>query len=334
MGDEKSVRREAKDMAASVRVLLAVALSATICSGFAADYPTRPVTFIVPWGAGGGTDAVGRMMATLLERDLGKPVNVVNRTGGSGVVGHQALATAKADGYTIGIITVEIGMMHHQGLTQLDGASFTPLGMVNIDPASVQVRADAPYRSLADLVAAIKANPGKLKASGTAHGGIWHLSLYGMLHDLKLDPRTVLWVPSASNAAGLLDLVAGGVDMVPGSHPEARALIEAGKVRSLAVMDTVPSALFPKVPTLKQAINSKWVSGAWRGVAAPKGLPPEIESRLVAAVKKAYDSTEFRDFMNSRGFGMRYSPPREFAAFMVGDDVELGRLMKVVGLAK
>ncbi|MGH8248422.1 MAG: tripartite tricarboxylate transporter substrate binding protein, partial [Gammaproteobacteria bacterium] len=212
--------------------LLTVALAAVATAGLSADYPVRPVTFIVPWGAGGGTDAVGRMMATLLERDLGKPVNVVNRTGGSGVVGHQALATAKADGYTIGIVTVEIGMMHHQGLTQLNGASFTPLGMVNIDSASVQVRADAPYRNLGELVAAIKANPGKLKASGTAHGGIWHLSLYGLLHDLKIEPRTVLWVPSASNAAGLLDLVAGGVDMVPGSHPEARALIEAGKVKS------------------------------------------------------------------------------------------------------
>lgn len=317
-----------------LRILLAVALSATICSGFAADYPTRPITFIVPWGAGGGTDAVGRMMATLLERDLGKPVNVVNRTGGSGVVGHQALATARPDGYTIGIITVEIGMMRHQGLTQLSGDSFAPLGLVNIDPAAVQVRADAPYRTLPELVAAIKASPGKLKASGTAHGGIWHLSLYGMLHGLKIEPRTVLWVPSASNAAGLLDLVAGGVDMVAGSHPEARALIEAGKVKSLAVMDAQPSALFPKVPTLKQAVNSQWVSGAWRGIAAPKGLPPEVEARLVAAVKKAWDSTEFRDFMTSRGFGMRYAPPGEFAEFMRKDDAELGALMKVVGLAK
>jgi tripartite-type tricarboxylate transporter receptor subunit TctC len=318
----------------ALKILLAIALSATICTGFAADYPTRPITFIVPWGAGGGTDAVGRMMATLLERDLGKPVNVVNRTGGSGVVGHQVLATGKPDGYTIGIITVEIGMMRHQGLTQLNGASFAPLGMVNIDSASVQVRADAPYRNLAELVAAIKANPGKLKASGTAHGGIWHLSLYGLLHDLKIEPRSVLWVPSASNAAGLLDLVAGGVDMVPGSHPEARALIEAGKVKSLVVMDGEPSALFPKVPTLKQAVGSGWVSGAWRGIAAPKGLPADIESRLVAAVKKVYDSAEFREFMTTRGFGMRYLPPREFAAFMAKDDAELGALMKVVGLAK
>lgn len=317
-----------------LNALLTALLAAGVSTSFAADYPTRPISFIVPWGAGGGTDAVGRMIATLLERELGKPVNVVNRTGGSGVVGHQAIATARPDGYTFGIITVEIGMMHHQGLTKLNGASFTPLGMVNIDSASVQVRAAAPYRTLAELVAAIKANPGKLKASGTAHGGIWHLSLYGMLHDLKIDPRSVVWVPSSSNAAGLLDLVAGGVDMVPGSHPEARALIEAGKVKSLAIMDEKPSPLFPNVPTLKQAMGAGWVSGAWRGIAAPRGLPKDIEARLVAAVKKAYESAEFREFMTSRGFGMRYASPDEFAAFMAREDAELGALMKVVGLAK
>ena len=318
----------------ALKFLSVVALALLARAGFTADYPARPISFIVPWGAGGGTDAVGRMMATLLERDLGKPVNVVNRTGGSGVVGHQAIATARPDGYTIGIITVEIGMMHHQGLTKLDGASYTPLGMVNIDSAAVQVRADAPYRNLTELVAAIKANPGKLRASGTAHGGIWHLSLYGMLHDLKIDPRSVVWVPSASNAAGLLDLVAEGVDMVAGSHPEARALIEAGKVRSLAIMDDKPSPLFPQVPTLKQAVGAKWVSGAWRGIAAPKGLPKDIEARLEAAVRKAYASPEFKEFMTSRGFGMRYAPPAEFALFMARDDAELGALMKVVRLAK
>src|SRR5512146_2954841 len=132
-----------------------------------AAYPERPITLIVPWGAGGGTDATARIIGTLLEKELGQPVNVVNRTGGNGVVGHSAIASAAPDGYTIGIITVEIGMMHWQGLTELSGASYTPIGLVNADPAGVQVAADAPYKTVNDLIAAIKANPGKLKASGT-----------------------------------------------------------------------------------------------------------------------------------------------------------------------
>jgi tripartite-type tricarboxylate transporter receptor subunit TctC len=297
-------------------------------------YPTRPITFVVPWGAGGGTDAVGRMMASLLERDLGQPVTVVNRTGGSGVVGHGAIANARPDGYTIGLITTEIVMMHHQGLTRISGASYTPLGLINLDPAAVQVRADAPYKNLKDLLDAIRANPGKLKASGTAQGGSWHLSLYGLLLEQKIDPLSVPWVPSQSNAAGLLDLVAGGVDLVPGSHPEARALIEAGKVRSLAIMDEKPSALFPKVPTVKQAVGSNWVSGVWRGIAAPKNLPKDIETRLLGSVKKAYDSKEFQDFMRERGFGVAWMEPAQFAAFMAKEDEQAGALMKKVGLAK
>jgi tripartite-type tricarboxylate transporter receptor subunit TctC len=116
-----------------------------------AEYPARPITMIVPWGAGGGTDAVARLLASLLEKDLGQPVNVVNRVGGSGVVGHQAIASATPDGYTIGLLTTEIVMMHHQGLTKLNGAGFTPIGLVNVDPAAIQVHADAPYKTMADL---------------------------------------------------------------------------------------------------------------------------------------------------------------------------------------
>ncbi|HZF22633.1 MAG TPA: tripartite tricarboxylate transporter substrate binding protein [Burkholderiales bacterium] len=307
-----------------------VAANAVLAAGF----PSRPVTLIVPWGAGGGTDAVARMLASLLEKDFGQPVNVVNRTGGSGVVGHQAIATAAPDGYTFGLITFEITQMHHQGLTQLNGASFTPIGLINVDPAAIQVNADSPYKTLPDLLDAIRKNPGKLKAAGTARGGSWHLSLYGMLADLKIDPASVPWVPSVSNAAGLQELAAGGVDIVSGSHPEARALIEAGRVRSLAIMDEAPSQLFPRVPTLKAAAGSKWLSGVWRGIAAPKNLPKAIEERLIAAVKQAYDSKEYREFMTGRGFGMRYLPPQEFAALMAKTDAENGVLMKKFGMTQ
>jgi tripartite-type tricarboxylate transporter receptor subunit TctC len=300
----------------------------------AQNWPTRPITLIVPWGAGGGTDAVARMLAALMEKNLGQPVNVVNRTGGSGVVGHQAFATAAPDGYTIGLMTAEITMMHHQGLTRLDGASFTPLGLVNVDPAAIQVKADSPYKTLPDLLEAIRKNPGKLKASGTARGGSWHVYLYGMLAALKIEPTSVPWVPSISNADGLQELAAGGVDIVCGSHPEGRALIEAGKVRSLAILDDQPSELFPKVPTLKAAVGTSWNAGVWRGMGAPKNLPRAVEDKLVAAVKQAYDSKEFQDFMRTRGFGAKYLPPKEHAAFMAKVDAETGALRKKVGLAK
>jgi tripartite-type tricarboxylate transporter receptor subunit TctC len=312
----------------------AVALAGATLPAAAQNYPTRPITLIVPWGAGGGTDATARILGSLMEKELGQPVNVVNRTGGSGVVGHAAIASAPPDGYTIGLATVEIGMMHWQGLTELTGASYTPIGLVNADPAGIQVRADAPYKTVQDLLAAIKANPGKFKASGTGQGGIWHLALAGLLRDQKIDPASVPWVPSNGAAPGLQDMVAGGIEIAPVSLPEARSLIDAGKVRSLAIMNDKPAALYPNVPTLKAAIGSNWTMAAWRGIVAPKGIPANVRDRLAAVVQKVANSKEYTDFMASRGFGVIYAGPDEFGRFMARSDAELGATMKAVGIAK
>lgn len=311
-----------------------LALVAAVAPAQAQGYPTRPITLIVPWGAGGGTDATARIIGSLLEKEVGQPVTVVNRTGGSGVVGHAAIASSAPDGYTIGMATVEIGMMHWQGLTELTGASYTPIGLVNADPAGVQVRADAPYKNVQDLLAAVKANPGKFKASGTGQGGIWHLAIAGLLRDQKIDPAAVPWVPSNGAAPGLQDMVAGGVEIAPVSLPEARSLIDAGKVRSLAVMSDKPAALYPNVPTLKSAIGSDWTMAAWRGIVAPKGIPKEASDKLVAAIGKVAASKEYTEFMASRGFGVIYAGPDDFAKFMAKSDAELGATMKAVGIAK
>jgi tripartite-type tricarboxylate transporter receptor subunit TctC len=316
---------------AKLVVAMLVAFSA---SAFAQNYPDRPITLIVPWGAGGGTDATARIIGSLLEKELKQPVNVVNRTGGSGVVGHSAIAQATPDGYTIGMITVEIGMMHWQGLTDIKGSSYTPLALMNADPAGIQVRADAPYKNVKELLDAVKANPGKLKSSGTGQGGIWQLALAGLLKDQKIDPASSPWVPSASAAAGLQDMIAGGVDIVPCSIPEARSLIDAGKVKSLAIMDANPPALYPNLPTLKAAIGSNWTMGSWRGIAAPKGMPKEAETKLIAALKKVYGSSEYKEFMANRGFGMKYLEPKEFGQFMEKSSNDLGAMMKAVGIVK
>ncbi|MGV3573302.1 MAG: tripartite tricarboxylate transporter substrate binding protein [Ramlibacter sp.] len=317
-----------------VAALGALALAATALPAAAQNYPSRPIQLIVPWGAGGGTDATARIIASLMEKDLGQPINVVNRTGGSGVVGHAAIASAPPDGYTIGLATVEIAMMHWQGLTELTGASYTPIGLVNADPAGIQVRADAPYKTVQDLLAAIKANPGKFKASGTGQGGIWHLAIAGLLRDQKIDPAALPWVPSNGAAPGLQDMVAGGVEVAPVSLPEARSLIDAGKVRSLAIMNDKPSALYPNVPTVKAALGSDWTMAAWRGIVAPKGIPNDVRDKLAASVRKVAASKEYNDFMASRGFGVIYAGPEEFGRFMAKADAELGATMKAVGIAK
>ncbi len=298
------------------------------------NYPSRPITLIVPWAAGGGTDAIARIIGSLLEKELGQPINVVNRTGGNGVVGHTAIASSAPDGYTLGMITVEISMLHWTGLTALTPRDYTPIALMNIDPAGVTVRGDSSYKTMDDLLKAIKANPGKFKASGAGQGGIWHLALAGMLKDLKVEPATVPWVPANGAAQAMNDLVAGGVEFVTCSLPEARALIDAGKARPLVLMSDKPSSLYPNVPTLKAATGSQWSIGAWRGIAAPKNLPADIQTKLGTALKKIYDSKEYQSFIANRGFGLTYADAKGFEQLMAKSDADMGSVMKAVGLAK
>ncbi|MEZ5824260.1 MAG: tripartite tricarboxylate transporter substrate binding protein [Geminicoccaceae bacterium] len=314
----------------------AVALSALVggVAGAEAAWPERPVTIVVPWGAGGGTDATARILASLLEPELGVPVNVVNRTGGSGVVGHSAIASAEPDGYTLGIVTVEIGMMHWAGLTDLTYENYTPLALYNEDPAGVQVRSDAPWNTLEDMLNDVRSSdPGTYKGSGTGQGGIWHLALAGLLQTAGMEPDRAPWVPSEGAAPGLQDLVAGGVDVVPCSVPEAQSLIDAGRVKSLAIMAAERNPNFPDVPTAQEQ-GVDWRLGAWRGVAGPEGLPQEVVDKVVPLLEKIHASDEFRDFMNGRGFGMVFEGPEGYRQFMADSNEALGSVMTKLGLAK
>jgi tripartite-type tricarboxylate transporter receptor subunit TctC len=130
------------------------------------------------------------------------------------------------------------------------------------------------------------------------------------------------------------DLAAGGLDIVTCSVPEARAMIDAGRARSLAIMAPERNPQFANVPTLKEELGIDYSVGAWRGIAGPKGLPQDVQTRLVMALRKAYDSKEYKDFMTSRGFGMKFADPQGFATFMAAGNEQMGTAMKAAGLAK
>ena len=315
--------------------LAALAAVSLLGAGYAqAAFPERPITLIVPWAAGGGTDAVARQVGQMLEREFKQPVNVVNRTGGSGVVGHQAIATAAPDGYTFGLITLEITLMHWVGLTDLTFEKYTPLAMVNQDFAAIHVKADSPYKNVKELFAHIKANPNKVVASGTGQGGSWHVALAGLLQADGIPPNSIRWVPSTGAATALTDLAGGGVDFVACSMPEAEALIKAGRLRSLVFFSPKRATNFPDVPTTEEATGHKWHKGVWRGFAAPKGLPPEIAKQYETAIKKVWDSEEFKEFMNRRGFDMIYLDLAKYGEFMKADNEDNGKALKSLGLAK
>lgn len=296
--------------------------------------PERAVTYVVPWGAGGGTDANSRMLGSLLEKHFGQPFNVVNRTGGNGVVGHSAIATAEPDGYTMGSATVEIAMMHWAGLTELTHENITPIALLDIVPASVTVSKDSPFGTLEEFLAFAKDQPGKLTGSGTAQGGIWHLALAGMLNAEGIDPGAVRWIPSDGAASGMQELMAGGVDVVTVALSEAKALIEAGELKGLAYMYEDRMSALPDIPTTKEKLGSGWTLAAFITMSGPEGLPEEIACAYEEAVAAVTKTQEWAEFKASRGADVVFMGRKDLKAMLVGADVDLGATMKAIGLAK
>lgn len=291
------------------------------------NYPNKPITLIVPWAPGGMTDISSRILGAVLQEKLGQPVNVVNRTGGGGVVGHLALAQAKPDGYTLGAVTVEITLLHHQGLTELTSNDFTPLTLTINNPAAITVKADAPWDSLPDLIKAIKANPGSIQASGTGKGAIWDLARLGFLNALGLKDKDMPWVPSQGAAPALQELLAGGVEVVTASLTEVDALRKSGQVKCLGVMADQRLEQFPEVPTLKEQ-GVDWSIGGWVSLCAPKGLDPVVQSKLDSVVRVVTASPEFINGLKGAGNHIDPKAGEALSSFFASQDRINGQLLE------
>ncbi len=298
-----------------------------------ATYPQRPISYFVPWNPGGGTDTVSRTLAVALQKHLDTSVNVINRTGGGGVVGHLALSQARPDGYTIGAVTAEIAMMHWQGLTDLTIENYTPIALLMNNPAALTVRADAPWNSLEDLLAALRASPGSLLASGTSRGGIWDLARLGFLNEAGLDDAAMPWVPSQGAAPALQELLAGGVQVVTVALAEAEALYRAGEVKVLAVMADERLAAFPEIPTLKEQ-GIDWQIGGWVSLGAPAGISDAIKTQLVEATRTAIADTLYTAPLERAGFNLTYLEGEAFVSFLAEQDEISGKLISMAGMAE
>lgn len=299
-----------------------------------AEWPDRPVTVICPWAAGGGTDATARMLAKGLENEFGQPFNVVNRTGGGGMVGHVAIANAKPDGYTIGTVTIEIAMYRHQGLGQIDYNSFSQIALYNAEAVGVHVSTDSPFATVRDLFEAAKANPGKLKASGAGRGGISHMAFAGLVQKMTGSADTIPWVPSEGAAPALQQLVAGAIDLVSTTLAEVKTLREAGKVKTLAIVANERNPYFPNIPSMPEALGIRYAPAAFRGVSGPAGMPDEIIRKLSKALKKVTSSPEFVDFMEKRGFNITYLDAQDYQKFVVETDATMKEALKAAGVTK
>ncbi len=305
----------------------------TLTGSAFAEWPDRPITWIVPWGAGGAADQITRAVVPLMEEELGVPINVVLQPGGSGVVGHTAIAVAEPDGYTWGLGTVEIAMLNWQGLADFTTDSFTVAAVLNADAGGLIVAEGSPYANAKELLDAIKTSPaGTFKASGTGQGGIWHLGLVGWLLAEGVDPASVPWVPNQGAGPSMQDLVAGGVDFTTNSLAEGRALINAGEARALAEMGNERHELFPDVPTIEEATGTDYAVYTWRGVFGPTGIAEDVVARFVAALDKARQSQQFKDVMGNGGFGIAWIPTAEGASFISDSETAFGSIMKQAGM--
>jgi tripartite-type tricarboxylate transporter receptor subunit TctC len=298
------------------KAALAALMLATAAGPALAQYPDHPITMIVPWSAGGGTDATGRIIATMLEEKLGQPINVVNRTGGGGIVGHQELKDAAPDGYTIGIITTELSMYKAVGSADLTYADYTLLGLYNADPSAVFVKAESPYKTIEDLAEAIKADPAKIKASGANYGGLNHLSWVSLVYLLGAPADKAFWVPTDGAAPSLQLLAAGAIDVDVAQFPEAQPMVDAGEVRPLAFLGNEPDPKHPDVPAVKQALGIDFAIAGWRGVGAPKGIPDDVRETLSSALAEVVASDEFKTFMDSRNYGVVWAGGADFEDYL------------------
>jgi tripartite-type tricarboxylate transporter receptor subunit TctC len=320
-------------MSFTKRTLLVLCAFLTL-GGSALAFPDRPVQIIVPWAAGGGVDTVTRIFADGFEKELGVPVNVVNRTGGGGVTGHTFMTTAAPDGYTLGVASPEIAFYKAMGMAELTTESFDLFSRVSLIPAGVTVKADAPWKDLKEFLAAVKTAPkGAYTASGSGTGGSWHVAIGGLLKAAGMEADRLRWVPSQGGAPALQDLAAGGLTAFTGSPIEAKPLLEAGKVRTIGLMTAERPPTFPDIPTTKEN-GLDWTFQNWFALVAPKGIPQDRRQKLFAAAERAMARPEVQSAMKARGITPMWDKPGEFDAY-VKDFVARGtEVLKELGLTK
>lgn len=323
-----------KLLRAAFAAILFACASLAMGSAALAAWPERAVTIVVPWAAGGGTDATARAVALELEKKFGQPFNVVNRTGGGGLVGHITIANSVPDGYTLGVITIETAMFEAQGLPGAAPENFTFIGRFNADAVAINVKADSPYQTAQDLIDAVKAKPGAIKASGANRGGLSHLAWAGLLNELGIDPEASPWVASDGSAPAMQQLAAGAIDVVTTSPAEAKALVDAGEVRTIALVSNEKNAGYPDLPTMPEALGVEWSPLPFRALAGPAGLPEEVTRKVSDALKEITENPEFISFMAPRGFSVAYQDSATFTETVNTSTTNLVAAMKAVGLAK
>jgi tripartite-type tricarboxylate transporter receptor subunit TctC len=294
-------------------------------------YPSKLITWICPYAAGGNADNRSRQVARLMQATLGQTIIIDNKPGGGGNVGTELIAKAKPDGYTIGMGNFAPLAVNHALFKKLNFDPFNdivPIMLIERGPLVLMVRNESAYKSVKDVVAAAKAKPGALSYASGGIGGTHHLSGALFEHTAGID---MIHAPYKSGAAGATDLMGGQVDMMFEQMYAAMPSIKGGRLRPLAITSKTRSPLLPDVPTIGEAGYPAVEVLNWQGIVGPKGLPAEIVRILNEAGIKALADPGLRKTMLEQGNEIAGGTPEQFAALIKS---EAPRWAKVVKDAK
>lgn len=319
----------------SLLLALAMVLSLGTIALAADDYPTKGISVICPWAAGGGTDACLRAFADAMGRQLDVTLTVDNLTGGGGILGHQAIADADPDGYTLGMITFELSTYKALGQSELTDLSYDPLCRVNTDAAAITVNAEwAKDNGITDLASFIdycKEHPGEVQMGGSSNASVWHIAGGYLMNETGIEIQMITYQEGAATA--VQNAAGGFIQGVTVSLAEARSFIESGHLVCLGVMDAERNPAFPDVPTCKeQGYDIQYFTQ--RGLALPLGVDPEIKAVLEEAAAAAAEDPDFVEFMNNNGQTIAYQNSEDYAAFLAQSMIDVPAAMAAVGLVE
>ena len=298
----------------------------------AQTYPAKPVTWIVPFPPGGGTDISARTVATKLTDKWKQSVVIENRSGAAGILGADAVAKARPDGYTLLIVNVGITSINpalYAKLPYNPDTAFTPVSLICELPFVLMASPSFPPNSVKELVAYARANPEKVTFASSGQGGSPHLTaeIFQLATGTKMTH-----VPYKGGGQAMPDLMAGHVDLLFASVLESSGHIKSGKLKGLAVTHAKRSPALPDVPTLAEAGVKDAESGSWIALLAPAATPAAIVARVGADLKEAVEAPEVKEKLIAQGAVPQASTPAELQALINSDLARYGRIIRAKGL--
>jgi len=313
-------------------VRLVAALMFALCGAAAAqDYPSRPITLVVPYAAGGGNDVMARIVAEKMSKSLGQQIVIENKGGAGGSIATRQVAKSAPDGYTLGLGgtgTLAINPTLYPNVGYDPRKDFAPVGLIATSALVVLVHPGVAAKSIAELIALAKRDPGKMNYASAGSGSGIHLGTELLAHMAGVK---LTHIPYKGSSPALTDLIGGHVSIYLSSLPPAVALVKEGRVRALAVTGPKRSPIFPDLPTVAEAALPGYEAVLHYGVVAPAGTPQPVIGKLNAALNAALAENDVRARIIADGAEPLPTTPAEYAADIDREETKWSKIVKMSG---